>query len=119
MNFNFAIHAQRRFVVGRREPRGISLGSNRLEHVTKVLSDGYLFVGFRFRRDLKDIREHITFGIVVDDLDAALLIVVQRTEYSPILAHTMPPGGNGDLRRTIYQPHSPNQARKEHKKHKR
>src|SRR5262245_50642096 len=88
VDVDFAIHTQGGFIVRGGKPWGISFGTNRLQHVPEVFTDGDLFIGLRFRCNFKYVRKHITLRIVVDHFDSTFFVVVQRTEYGAIFAHT-------------------------------
>jgi hypothetical protein len=68
----------------------LAFGANGLEHVVKILADGHFFVRFRFGCHLEDIREDVTLGVVINDLDTALFVIAQRAENSRILTHIPP-----------------------------
>ena len=48
------------------------------------LRDGDPLVRFRDRRDLEHVGERVVAGVVVDQLDAALLVVVKGCEARPV-----------------------------------
>ena len=74
LDLDLAVHAQRELVVARgstaSRPR-----RDRLDHVLEVLGDGDPLPRLRPRRDLEHVGEHVVLRIVVDDLDAALVVV--------------------------------------------
>ncbi len=88
-----AVHAQHRLVVVARPPSRRALGADRLEHVLLVLADGDLLVRRRHPGDLEDVGEGVVLGVVVDDLDRALAVAVERTEDRRVL-HRAPPGSS-------------------------
>ena len=75
-----AVHAQHRLVVVARPPARRALGTDRLDDVLLVLADGDLLVRRRHAGDLEHVGERVVLGVVVDDLDRALAVVVERTE---------------------------------------
>src|SRR6266540_1431913 len=74
---DLAVHHQRELVVGAGPPRRGALRAHRLEHVLAVLADRHLLVGPGAGRHLEHVGEGVVPGVVVDDLDVALLVVVQ------------------------------------------
>ena len=70
---DLAVQAQRELVVGARPPLARPLGADHLEHVLHVLADGDLLPRLGVRGDLEDVREGVVLGLVVDDVDAALV----------------------------------------------
>src|SRR5581483_1593797 len=77
---DLAVEHQDALVVVRYPPFRDSLATNDFQDVLQVLGDGHLLERFGQRGDLEDVREGITSGIVVDHLDAALLIMVEGAE---------------------------------------
>jgi hypothetical protein len=79
-DLDLAVHDQRELVVRGRPPAGGALGANGLDHVLDVLADRDLLVGLGLAGHLEDVGEDVVLGVVVDDLDAALVIVLERAE---------------------------------------
>jgi hypothetical protein len=77
VDLDLAVHHEGGFVVGRGKPRRRPLGAQRLDDILQVLAYGDLLVGLGFRRDLEDVRERVVLRVVIDDLDGALLVIVQ------------------------------------------
>ncbi len=73
------------------EPRRFAFGAHCLDNVFKVLADGDALIRHRLLGHLEDVREDVILGVVVDDFDAALLIIVQRAEDGLYVRHATPP----------------------------
>src|ERR1700682_2092846 len=89
-DLDLAVHHQREFVLGGGAPAGGALRADSLDHVLDVLADRDLLVRLGSGRHLEDVREDVVARIVVDDLDAALVVVLKRTETRAVL-HRSPP----------------------------
>jgi hypothetical protein len=87
MNFHFAVHDERTFVVRSGEPGGVAFSAQGFDHVVEIHPDADLFVRFRLRRNLENVRENVVLRIVVDDLHAAFSIVLQRPELCMVVHH--------------------------------
>src|SRR4029453_12951943 len=79
-HLDLAVHDERELVVGGGPPAAGALGADGLKDVLAVLADGDLLIGLRPRRHLEDVGEGVVLGVVVDDLDRTLLVVLQGAE---------------------------------------
>ena len=87
VHLDLAVHDERRLIVSGGKPRRVSLGAQCLDHVLEILADRHLLVGLRFRRHLEDIRKCVMLRVVVDDLYAPLLVVLEGTELRLLATH--------------------------------
>src|SRR5829696_7290761 len=84
-HFHLAVEHQGELVVGTRAPRRRSVGPDGLEDVLHVLTDGHLLVRLGHRRHFEDVGEGVALRVVIDQLDATLLVVGQRPELGRVL----------------------------------
>src|ERR1700749_3814570 len=71
-----------------RIPRRSALCANSFNHIFEILADRDLLVWFGFRGDLEAIGKNVMLRIVVNDLDAALFVIVERSENRLVTAHS-------------------------------
>ena len=74
---DLAVHDQGELVMGAGPPVRGALGPDRLQDVLPVLTDRDLLVRPGPRGDLEHVGERVVVGLVVDDLDMSLLVVVK------------------------------------------
>src|SRR5207248_2239145 len=79
-DLDLAVHNQSELVVRRSAPARDPFRSDGLDHVVDVLADGDLLVRLGPRGHLEEVREDVVPRVVVDDLDAALDIALERAE---------------------------------------
>src|SRR6185436_14728687 len=89
-DLDLAVHHQRELVLARRAPAGGALHADGLDHVLDVLTDGHLLEWPGLRGDLEDVPEDVVASIVVDDLDAALRVVLERPEACGVFHRASP-----------------------------
>ena len=87
MDFDFAIHAQRKLVVSGAIPGRVALGANRFQHIDLVNAHDDFFIGLGYAANFEDIRERIVFRVIVDDLNAPFLVLVERAEDGVVARH--------------------------------
>src|SRR4026208_1648988 len=81
-HLDLAVHHERELVLGRDPPARGALGPDRLDDVFDVLADRDLLVGPGLRGHLEHVGKDVVPWIVLDDLDPALLKVLERAEVS-------------------------------------
>src|SRR5262245_20092935 len=87
MDFDAAVHAEHELVMAAGVPGGGARGPDGFDHVLEVLSDGDALVRFRLGGDLEDVGEDVVLRVVIDDVDPALPIVVERAEHGGVVSH--------------------------------
>src|SRR6266568_2428903 len=83
-NFQISVHDGDRLIMRRGEPGRRPFDPQRLNHILPIDTDGNLLVRLGHRGDFEDIREGIVFGVIVDNLDTTLLIVVQAAQHRAV-----------------------------------
>jgi hypothetical protein len=90
-DLDLPVHDERELVLRGCAPARGAFRADGLDHVFDVLADGNLLVRASLRGHLEDVREDVIPGIVVDDLDAALLVVPEGTEAGSGVLHLLSP----------------------------
>src|SRR5687768_866172 len=86
LDLDTAVHDDREFVVRRGKPIGRSFRAQHLDHILAILGDDDLFVRSGVCGDVEYIGERIALDVVVDDLDVAFDVALERTEVGGELA---------------------------------